>query len=222
MRSTRNKAVREIKFHIWLFLPKTCSRALSTWFYEHFAFRFGFYKVFRFQDSDVPVHARFLRFEGSGEGGGNSVMSEASLVVRFMKSFHESCEIPASESCELLSGAETFPQNEKNKKTQNKYATKRKETHISKCRACHGSRRDHYRCHSRNRLKTVFLCCVCAYDKPSVACCNRLQSNTTHKFLRTTYMTSSCTQRPPRPGFYDAKCSCIFPAFYHCLDFFLF
>ena len=122
-------------------------------------------------------------------------------------------------SSQALKRLHRTPQNANQKKKQNMYTPRNANKHIDiiNCHACRGVGRYHCRCHSRSSLKHKFVSC----------CCNRLQSNENHNFLGFLTLpdkapTSSCTQRPPRPDFYEAKCSCIFAAFCHCLDVFLF
>ena len=171
---------------------------------------------------------------------------EKSLIFRFSKRWDsfdkslipaQSCEIPvrnfwfsllkAVSSCHAL---KRLTQRNPGTKTKKKQTQQNANKHIdiSKCCACHGFRRYNFWCRSRNILNNICFCVAFVrMISRFCACCNRLQSKKSQKFLeflsvRTTYMTSSCTQRPPRPGYYDAKCSCMFPVSYHCLDFFLF
>ena len=116
----------------------------------------------------------------------------------------------------LLSRGQTCPPNA-NQKKKKKNITQRKQTHRNHemlC-VCHGFRRYQYRLNQETASKACFRPAFAPAISRPRACCNRFKSNKTCKFLgslsvRTTYMTSSCTQGPLRPGFFDAKCSCIF------------
>ena len=59
----------------------------------------------------------------------------------------------------------------------------------------------------------------------SRVCCMHFKSrNNDHSSFRVhpTYVTSSCTQGPSRPGFYEAKCSSKIQLFCNSVDFLLF
>ena len=73
------------------------------------------------------------------------------------------------------------------------------------------------------------ICVLLLYLRDSVHVIVACASNEIdiHNFLEfwwvpCTYMTSLCTQGPPRPGFCDAKCSSKFHVLCNCLDSFLF
>ena len=122
------------------------------------------------------------RCEGFGvRGWGNSVMSEASRVVRFMKSFHGSCEIPfdkslifATETCEL-SRAQTFPQNANQEKNQKKLHNKTQTNTLTSANAARATVfKIPLSMPFKKQLKTHIPCCVCAYDKPAECLLQRL------------------------------------------------
>ena len=152
-----------------------------------------------------------------------------------VKSFHETCLTAVTQSKVYtnrvpllsLSRGQTLPRNGKPKK---KYKNEKLiETCLSHGVPCLPRfSRISQKLQIKKRLKNIeFASASLSQNFHSRVCCMHFKSRKNDKILaffrvHCTYVTSSCTQGPSRPGFYEAKCSSKIQLFYNSVDFLLF